>query len=268
MQSTEPKLYNLHIRMCEIYRTLLDYLIKKSVLDSTQLQKINVKNPENYKKIENIYLGANRIQYILNNGLSAEQINILHLRCLDFYIEAALQLSKRYDFDNDILKYMCLINPEYLTKCDDESLVPLAMHYLNLVLPNDLQKLDNEWRLLKNSDLIRNFKQDESIVSFWLKVQKQKYADETEIISLLPLFAFNLLSLPHSSANAERKFSQINLLKTKQRNSLSTSTIVGLMQSKEYIETECYNINISDELLSYHNSNNMYKKSDKYSYSE
>ena len=142
------------------------------------------------------------------------------------------------------------------------------MHFPNLVLPNDLHKLDNEWRLLKNSDLIRTFKNDESIISFWLKVQQQKYADETQVFALLPLFAFNLLSLPHSSADAERKFSQINLLKTKQRNSLSTSTIVGLMQSKEYIETECYNINISDKLLSYHNSNNMYKKYDEYSDSE
>ena len=265
MQSTEPKLYQLHTRMCESYKTLLDYFIKKSTLDNFPLHKINVKNPENYKPIENMYIGAKLAQYILNNHLSSEDMHILRVRCLDFYIEAAVQICKRYDFDNVILKSMCLIDPKYISNCQDESLVPLAVHFPNLVPDKNLQKLDNEWRRLKNSN---NFNYDEKVIAFWLKVQKEKYADETEVYPLLPTFVFSLLSLPHSSADAERKFFQVNLLKTKQRNSLSTATTVGLLHSKEYLKNgECFNLKITDKLLSYHNVK-MYNKIQEFSDSE
>lgn len=89
---------------------------------------------------------------------------------------------------------------------------------LYLIAEKDFQKIDNEWRILKNSDFSKNYKDDLSITSFWLNVQAEKYANGTLVYPLLTNFAFNILSLPHSSADAERKFSQINLFKTKHRN--------------------------------------------------
>ncbi|CAH0397053.1 unnamed protein product [Chilo suppressalis] len=52
---------------------------------------------------------------------------------------------------------------------------------------------------------------------------------------LLSNFVFNILSLPHSSANVERIFTHINLLKTIQRNRLSTESITSLLHSKRLI---------------------------------
>lgn len=49
---------------------------------------------------------------------------------------------------------------------------------------------------------------------------------------LLAEFAQNLLTLPHSSANVERLFSAINLMKTNIRNRLSTETLTGLLFTK------------------------------------
>ena len=45
-----------------------------------------------------------------------------------------------------------------------------------------------------------------------------------------------LMSLPHSSACVERIFSQVNLMKTKTRNSLNTETLIGMLHAKRTFE--------------------------------
>lgn len=72
---------------------------------------------------------------------------------------------------------------------------------------------------------------------------------------LLAQFAQNLLTLPHSSANVERLFSVINLMKTKIRNRLHTDTLTGLLYTKSGLKK---NREPSQEHLKHFNKN-MYK---------
>lgn len=65
------------------------------------------------------------------------------------------------------------------------------------------------------------------------------------------------MTLPHSSANVERIFSQVNLNKTKIRNSLDNETIVGILYSKDYLKlnhSSCFDIAIKPNLLELFNS--------------
>ena len=71
-------------------------------------------------------------------------------------------------------------------------------------------------------------------------------------------FVFGLLTLPNSSANVERTFSQINLNKTKTRNRLENNTLEGILLAKDYMRTNnknCYEIDITNNLLSKFNAN-------------
>lgn len=62
--------------------------------------------------------------------------------------------------------------------------------------------------------------------------------------------------LPHSSGNVERIFSLINLMKTKQRNALSTESIEGLLHTKSFIKGQtCFDFDIESNLLNQHNKN-------------
>lgn len=75
-------------------------------------------------------------------------------------------------------------------------------------------------------------------------------------------FVSGILCLPHSSATAERIFSSVNNLNTKQRNNLSTRTLVGVLHSKRYLKgQDCFSFVVNDELL------NM-MRSDIYKYDE
>jgi len=136
------------------------------------------------------------------------------------------------------------------------SIIPIAIHFLNLLTKEDYQKLDSEWRLLRNTE-IQNFSDNDE--EFWVSVLKEKYSD-TPMFGKINKFAIQLFSLPHSSANVERLFFQINLIKTDLRNLISFVTLSGLLHTKEYLNGKnCYTLPISKELLKLH-SNKMYKK--------
>ena len=52
----------------------------------------------------------------------------------------------------------------------------------------------------------------------------------------LCIFIGTIISFPHSSANAERVFSQVSLIKNKQRNSLLTTTVNAILMAKELLD--------------------------------
>ena len=60
-----------------------------------------------------------------------------------------------------------------------------------------------------------------------------------------------LLCFPHSSASVERVFSQVNLMKTKVRNSLNTDSFNGMLHAKnETLEkASAHNFEVTREHL-------------------
>jgi len=84
---------------------------------------------------------------------------------------------------------------------------------------------------------------------FWISVLKEKYSDGTPMFGTVSKFAIQLLSLRLSSANVERLFSQINLIKTDSRNLISYATLSRLLHTKEYLNGKnCYTLPIPKEL--------------------
>lgn len=66
----------------------------------------------------------------------------------------------------------------------------------------------------------------------------------------LSKFVMSILALPHSSAAAERVFSQLNLIKTKTRNRLEVQTCDAILHAKEICQsTECFKWKPSDHLV-------------------
>lgn len=84
-------------------------------------------------------------------------------------------------------------------------------------------------------------------------------ADGSFLYPQLSKFMTSLLSLPHSSAAVERIFSSINIIKTKQRNQLSTDTIEGLLYTKYWIgSTPCFELELNSSILKNMNTKAMY----------
>lgn len=82
-----------------------------------------------------------------------------------------------------------------------------------------------------------------------------KKGDNTEMFPLLSQFVQKLLALPHSSANVERLFSSVNLLKTMTRNKLSTDTLQGILHTKRFLRESAEQPIITEDHYNLFNQN-------------
>lgn len=91
-----------------------------------------------------------------------------------------------------------------------------------------------------------------SLISFWKKISEIKRVGSDYAFPILTKFVQNIMILPHSSANVERIFSQVNLNKTKVRNSLANESLVGILFTKDYLKlkkSHCFDTIISLDML-------------------
>lgn len=74
--------------------------------------------------------------------------------------------------------------------------------------------------------------------------------DGGQVYSSLPKLVLAILCLLHSSAAAERTFTAVNNLKTKQRNRLAGITICSLLHTERMLgSSNCFEFKIDKEVL-------------------
>lgn len=111
-----------------------------------------------------------------------------------------------------------------------------------------MQKIDTEWRLLRNTKL-DSADEDLEIETFWKKVAKMHLGDGNKMFPNLTSAVFSFMCLPHSSASVERLFSQVNITKTKLCKKLSTQVISGVLHTKNILKNRnCYDFEVKEKI--------------------
>lgn len=250
MQSEKPKIYKLYATIERTYKLILELFIKRHVLDSREFYKIDVYDPHNLKDIEELDLGGNVTVYISqHNDIPISELKKFRLTCLAFYQELCIQISNRFRFENNPLKYLNYLVPANIKEKKNPSLALLVSHFC-AIAENEFNDLDREWKKLSNTpeyelDFSKNFE------DFWNDVATLTDNSDNLIFPLLVKFINYIRILPHSTATVERIFSAINLNKTLIRNSLSTATLCGVLHTKKFFKSgkKCYNLEFGDDLL-------------------
>ena len=114
------------------------------------------------------------------------------------------------------------------THKDLHNLKRFAIHFKNLFDPIEQQDLEGEISVAKNDlSLVDNLRAASSgeILVHWKSVE-QKYKLLYRLIQAIQL-------VPCSNANVEREFSQLNLIRTTQRNRLISSSIEACLLIKQ-----------------------------------
>ncbi|CAB3254883.1 unnamed protein product [Arctia plantaginis] len=106
---------------------------------------------------------------------------------------------------------------------------------MTYVSSEEQQDLDDQWRCLpsyKQNTLDTNEPSD----IFWHQVAQLQNKDGKKPFSTLSNFMLQILCLPHSNADCERVFSQIDDIKTDKRNKLVTKTVTGNLLAEQCIK--------------------------------
>ena len=77
---------------------------------------------------------------------------------------------------------------------------------------------------------------DMPVDEFWGSLGRITDGNEVPLFGTVCKFMKCLLALPHSSADAERLFSAVALIKSKSRNRLNTDTVTALLLAKEGVK--------------------------------
>ena len=197
----------------------------------------------NFIPLSQIYLGANVHKTFQEPNIAANEIMIADIRrrCRQFMVTACIQIKERFSLDSKLLQLCSTLS---VTNCirNDALLSMPTLSDLVVEVPRiysgDVQKLDNEWRHIPNVDIPEDIRASNNTAALFIYLATAKNETGQPEFEVLPMFAQNILSLPTSNADAERIFSKMNLIKTKIRNRLLTSTQAALAIVYETVKRE------------------------------
>lgn len=257
-QSESPKIHEVYSKMTITFKILLEFYIDPDYLKTHDLCQIQYRNPQFYLPPHKLHVGGKCMADLAQNIVSREEKSIFLTKCLDFYVEGVHQLYKRFPLKSSYVQ--TLKNLQFMDPTNMNNIISIAPAAMNFVskLNIDLNEIDMEWRMLRNTSIETN---NNDIVKFWGDVNKLTKGDGTELYPNINKFVLFILILPHSSASTERIFSTVNLNKTKTRNKLSTETLQGILHSKNMLTTQkksCFEFIINKDIIDL-NCNKMYK---------
>lgn len=245
-QSEKPKIHTLLKRLTELYKTILKNYLKSSYINNTPVHIINNVDPQNFLLLENMYFGANVELLLSTSEIDVTEVQKFKTNCLAFYIELCTQIKSRFNFNDPLLKLLSNFAPDIVVSGDVLSIVSIVQHFPQIII--NIEKLNSEWRLLSDVEELKLYINDFEI--FWNKVISMKNSHSEQMFPNLSKVIKAIMSLPHSSACAERIFSQLALLKTKIRNRLLTDTCEAILLCKGMMgASPCYSWEPSQHLI-------------------
>lgn len=247
-QSEAPKIHLLHERITTTFKSILKNFIKPEILNRLSIHSVNLTCPHSYLELSNLYLGAN-VQILLESEeITTAAVSVFKTNCLSFYVSLAKDIRSRFNLNDATLKFIRAFKPEVALSGEVPNVIPVMKIVSGFNL--DAESINQEWRMLSLSNCAKAFSHLE-IQQFWFEIGNIKDSENQNVFANIAFVAKSILSLPISSANVERIFSQHNLNKTKTRNRLSTKTSNAILSVKDCLNTECFKWIPPKDLLNY-----------------
>lgn len=163
----------------------------------------------------------NEVRELKTKGLSTHKERELRDRGIYFVTISIQQIKNRLPDNFKILKSIGAISVENTLKPQKPDIFPLIELFDKSTIECD--KIINQW----NKIHLIEWKNTSSTKQFWYEVNHFTNAVGENPFSEVTKFALNLLCLPHSNAEVERLFSNMNVVKNKVRNRLE----LGMLRS-------------------------------------
>ncbi|CAH1114746.1 unnamed protein product [Psylliodes chrysocephalus] len=257
-QSDKVIITEVYPKMCSTYKDLLLCHMDPKYINQTELFLVDPEREEQFITLPNIYLGVGVLEHI--SKLNAEEKKDFLMRCRNFLKTCCTEILKRFNFNDPILKSICILNKK--KKIKPQSIIELANAISRVSKNFSLQQLNNEWRALF---IIKTHPEIDSMVNtqidqFCAELRTVKNLLGENQFENIANFALDLLCYPHSNAECERTFSKCNLIKTDLRNKLGCDTVDALLLSSQATKKACITFKPTRKMLSCMTSDTLYKK--------
>lgn len=145
-QSASPKLHLLQERVLTLIKDFAQNFMHFKYVTDCCPTKIDPYLSTQYVPLDKVYLGMSATESI--QKLSHENYQFVIKHCRSFYIQAILEIQRRYDFSDVFFDIVKLLNPANARKRNPDSLVKLFKQYPNLAKDKDVNvsQADREWR--------------------------------------------------------------------------------------------------------------------------
>lgn len=223
-QADHPQFVELKKKTEELIQSLALNFMKSSYVKNTPALAIDPHLEEQHVLLKEVYLGINATDLLLNTENKKEsEVEKLILSAKMFYIEAIVQIKKRFVFES-IHDDASFLEPNNASNLNPTSLINIVKKYLPKHCEVDLSELDKEWR---KQCLLSPKEQDVDVPTYWRKMFNHK--DHGSHFKFLPLLVNFFFSLPFSNAVTERMFSTLKNIKTEKRNRLDNETLSSIL---------------------------------------
>lgn len=192
------------------------------------------------------YLGYEFERMCSTSKLPEEEERNLSERCIACVTSLCGELRNRLPENVKILKKMSLFAVDQCLRVVKDQVTEIAE--LLGCIPEQIERTDNQWRNLT----VVKWHETSSTAKFWIEVYSYKDASGINHYFDLCELAISVLSLPHSNAEVERLFSQMNIVKSKLRNRLhisSVNAILAVRSSLRRLEKTCNTYDLPKEII-------------------
>lgn len=231
----------------KLYKDLIGLVesIGRRIVNPTARVDILEDNIESYLNPKP-YMG-----FVFENKLSEYQLpldlaNQLRQRCINFTLKLVLELRARLPINFKVLEKVSMFSVEETLKVVKPCIAQVAVEFgANAQV---IEKLISQWRNIVHL----RWESTASTVAFWNEVMMYKDAAGNNPFKELTEFVISILSLPHSNAEIERVFSQMNVVKTKLRNRLSVTTLNAILYIRFGLKKEgkcCHSYTVPEDVL-------------------
>lgn len=225
--------------------TLLESLIKKITTPNSQF-KLFHDNIESFVD-KNCYLGylfESKLNTMKESGFKDERP--LRERCINFLMALVKEISQRLPDNVNILKQVSLFSVENTLRVVKPDLISILENFN--YDPPLIDSIQNQWKNIT----LKKWENTSDTIKFWAEVNEYKDSNRENPYKELSELALSLLVLPHSNAEVERLFSQMNLIKSKLRNRMQLSMLSSILSIRSGLARDnkcCFNYNIPQNVL-------------------
>lgn len=202
--------------------------------------------------VPKLYLGY-EAEKLLSEHLFLHREQIFRERCSKIFIALIKDLRKRLPDNVQVLKAMCF------KLCVVKNSTTPLLEPLR-ISADEITKIELQW---SNITLV-TWREISNTVKFWAEVNSYEDASNVNPYHELSSVALTILSLPHSKAEIERVFSQMNHIKSKLRNMMKTDTINAILHIRyglKRMSKTCVTYNFPNDTLDLVTSSQKYKQS-------